>query len=67
MKTLWELFRGPSGLAIAYETAIKDVRAEMDKLILKKPPSGKTEDFKVGWNSALIALSKAIRLPQGER
>lgn len=67
MRTQWELFCGPSGLAIAYEEGVKDVRREMDALVLKKRPEGRSEDFKAGWNAAIVALSKAIRIEKGKR
>ena len=67
MKTQWELFCGPSGLAISYEEAVKDVRRELDSLVLKTAPEGRSEEFKQGWNAALVALSKKIRIEKGRR
>ena len=58
-----KIFLGPSSLGISYEEGVKDVRREMEALILKKPPAGRSEEWKNGWNGAIIALSKAIRFP----
>ena len=67
MRTQWDLFCKPNNLATAYEEGIADVRKEMNALILKKPPEGRNEDFKAGWNAAIIELSKRIRIEKGKR
>lgn len=67
MRTHWDLFCMPGNVGSAYCTAVEDVRQEMEKLVLKHTPKDRTDDWKAGWNAALVALSKKIRIEKGKR
>lgn len=66
LRTKVELFLGPTGLAIAYEQAVKDVYAELNKLIIKKGDKQHNIDYNRGWNDCIRAVSKNIKIQNGK-
>ena len=60
MRNSWDLFKIPCNCASNYEAGVNDVRKEMEVLVIKK--GNANDEFRKGWNSCLIALSKNIRI-----
>ncbi len=62
MRTHKDLFCVPCDIAGGYLDGVKDVRGEMEKLVIKEAKN----DYEKGWNACIIALSKNIKIKKGK-